>query len=354
MKTAYKYRIYPTEEQKVLLAKSFGCVRFFWNHRVDSFNKRELEVKSTTELRKEFPWMQEVSASILQQKERDFIKFKHSFFSKTRKIRIWRCSFKKRWVSNDSFRLPEEKFTIKNHKIRLEKIWDVSVVFDREIQGKPISITVSRDKCKAYFVSIIAEKEVSRPMPTGKKIWIDVGLKEFAVLSDGKIFSNPKFLRESQAELRQAQKSLSRKEKGSVRREKAKLRVARIHRKIVRQRTYFLHEVSTEIVRNYDFIAIEDLNVSGMTKNHRLAKSISDASWSQFFRMLEYKTERYGKIIKKVDRFFASSKICNHCGHKKTNLQLSDREITCESCGTEYNRDLNAAVNILQRWLQMA
>lgn len=166
--------------------------------------------------------------------------------------------------------------------------------------------------------------------------------------------SNPKFLHESQAELRTAQKHLSRKEKGSVRRNKAILKVARIHRKITRQRDYFLHNLSSELVKRFDFIAIEDLNVAGMTKNHRLAKSVSDASWSQFFRMLEYKAEWCGKTIQKIDRFFPSSKNCNHCGHKKTDLKLSDREITCDGCGKTYDRDINASLNILQKGLQMA
>lgn len=354
MKTAFKYRIYPTPEKEILLSKSFGCVRFFWNHRVESFNKQEKELKSTTELRKEFPWMGEVSAAILQQKERDFIQYRRSFFSKDRKKKIGRCSFKKKWVSNDSFRLPESKFTIKNHRIRLEKIWDVKAVFDRKLEWKPISATVSRDKCGTYFVSIITEREIAKPTPTGNQIWIDVGLKEFAVLSNGEVIWNPKFLRESQAELRTAQKHLSRKKKGSVRRKKAILKVARIHRRIARQRDYFLHNLSSELVERFDFIAIEDLNVSGMVKNHNLAKSISDASWSEFFRMLEYKAEWYGKTVQKVDRFFASSKICNHCGHRKTNLKLSDREIVCESCGTEYDRDHNASMNILRQWLKMA
>lgn len=358
---AYKYRIYPTTKQAVLLNKTFGCVRVVWNHNVEVFNKfdknltgQELSL-TTTQLKQKFEWMSEVSAAALQQKEMDFKTFKKNYFSKSRKKKIGRPSFKNR-DSNQSYRLPNQKFILRENTIQLEKIGKVKLVLDRAVPVgcKFMSVTVSKNKCGQFFASVLVECEVLPKPKTGKQIGLDIGLKMFLTGSDG-IFTAPalQFLRESQAELKKAQRHLSRKKKGSRRRIKAKFKVARIHNKIANQRKTYIHQVTAELVQEYDFIAIEDLNVAGMLKNHKLAKSISDASFSLFYNTLSYKAAWYGKEVVKVDRWFASSKTCSCCGWVDENLTLADRVFHCRACGLILDRDLNASRNILQEALRI-
>ena len=189
---------------------------------------------------------------------------------------------------------------------------------------------------------------------TGKFIGLDIGIKTFLTGNDGFIVENPHYFRESQAELIKAQRTLSRKKKGSLRRKKATLKVARIHNHIVNQRKTFIHQITAKLVDEYDFIAIEDLNVSGMIKNHKLAKSISDSSFAEFYAVLSYKAAWYGKEVVKVDRWFASSKTCSCCGWKNENLTLSDRVFDCLACGLAKDRDLNASENILKEALRVS
>lgn len=356
MNKAYRYRIYPTKEQEVLLNKTFGCVRVIWNRNVAVFNSYDKEnnpnpiYKSSTKIRSEFEWMSEVSASALQQKEIDFRFFKNHYFSKLKKVKIGKCSFKHK-NSKQSYRLPNQKFILGDNNIRLEKIGLVCAIIDRKPSKdcKFISVTVSKDRCNKFFASIIVEEKLKTIFPsTGKSMGIDLGLKEFAISSDGDKIGNPRFFRESQAKLRKAQKNLSRKKIGSNRFYKCKLKVARIHSKITNQRKWFHHQVSIDMVKNYDFIALENLNIKGMVKNRRLAKSISDAAWSQFVSFLEYKASWHGKKVVKINRFFPSSKTCSKCGWKKDDLLLSDREFACDKCGNIIDRDANASINILK------
>lgn len=359
---AFKYRLYPTAKQEVLLNKTFGCVRVVWNHNVEMFNKfdknltEQGQALTTTQLKQKYEWMSEVSAAALQQKEIDFKTFKKNYFSKTRKKKIGRPSFKNR-DSNQSYRLPNQKFTLNDDCIRLEKIGKVKLVLDRAVPDgcKFMSVTISKNKCGQFFASVLVECEILPKPKTGKKIGLDIGLKMFLTGSDG-IFIKPalQFLRESQAELIKAQHHLSCKKKGSVRRKKAKFNVAKVHNKIANQRKTYIHQVTAELVAEYDFIAIEDLNVAGMLKNHKLAKSISDASFAQFYSTLSYKVAWYGKEVVKVDRWFASSKICSCCGWKNENLTLSDRVFECLACGLKKDRDLNASENILKEALRVS
>jgi len=358
---AYKYRLYPTKQQEVLLNKTFGCVRVVWNHNVEVFNKfdknqtKQESSLTTTQLKQKYDWMSEVSAAALQQKEMDFKTFKKNYFSKTRKKKIGRPSFKNR-DSNQSYRLPNQKFTLNDDTIRLEKIGKIKLVLDRavSIDCKFMSVTVSKNKCGQFFASVLVECEVLPKPKTGKQIGLDIGLKMFLTGSDG-IFTKPalQFLRESQAELKKAQRHLARKKKGSRRRMKAKFKVARIHNKIANQRKTYIHQVTAELVQQYDLIAIEDLNVAGMLKNHKLAKSISDASFSLFYNTLSYKAAWYGKEVVKIDRWFASSKTCSCCGWVDENLTLADRVFHCKACGLILDRDLNASRNILQEALRI-
>lgn len=353
MNKAFKYRIYPNKSQKELLSKTFGCVRVIWNANVESFNsynkdhnpKPKIITKSDLIIDK--PWLNEVSAAAIQQKIRDFQETSKQFFSKTRKKKINRPSFKKK-SGNQSYRLPSQKFSLGNNRIRLEKIGWVKMSIDRVIpdDSKILSCTISMNCCGQYFVSIIVDTVIPSKNKTGKSVGIDLGLKSFATLSDGVVIDNIKFFREKQSEIIKIQKHLSRKKKGSNRYKKNKFRIARLHNKVANKRNDFLHNVTTLLVNNYDVICIEDLNVSGMLSNHKLAKAISDTSFSMFRSMLEYKCNWYGKKLVVIDRFYPSSKTCSKCGWKKEDLTLSDRVFKCEKCGIEIDRDLNAAINI--------
>jgi putative transposase len=358
---AFKYRIYPTAKQEVLLNKTFGCVRVVWNHNVETFNKfdknqtEQLQPLTSTQLKQKFEWMSEVSAAALQQKEIDFKAFKKNYFSKSRKKKIGRPSFKNR-DSIQSYRLPNQKFILRENTIQLEKIGKVKLVLDRAVPDscKFMSVTISKNKCGQFFASVLVECEILAKPKTGKFIGLDIGIKTFLTGNDGFTVENPQFFRESQAELKQAQRHLSRKKKGSLRRKKAKLKVARIHNNIANRRKHFIQEKTTEIINLYDFIGIEDLNVAGMVKNHKLAKSISDASFAEFYNTLSYKAAWYGKKVVKVDRWFASSKICSCCGWKNEKLTLSDRVFECLACGLKKDRDLNASKNILKEALRVS
>ena len=350
---AYKYRLYPNKTQQTLLNKTMGCVRYYWNQQVaifKTYNKEtnpKPEFKTSTELRNETEWMLEVSAAAIQQKEIDFKEYKKQLFNKSRKKKIGFPSFKKK-NNRQSFRLPNQKFKVIGKKIQLEKIGKVKMVIDRELpQGKLISVTVSKNPSGQYFASILIETEIIQKVKTNKEVGIDLGIKTFSTQSDGVEISNPKFLNKNQIKLRRMQQHFSRKQKGSNRKNKCRLKIAKMYQKITNQRDWFLHNYSTSLINNYDTIFIEDLNVSGMLKNHCLAGAISDVSWSKFTSMLNYKAEWYGKDVVKVSRFFASSKTCE-CGVKNDNLKLSDREWVCEACGLLNSRDLLAANNILK------
>lgn len=350
---AYKYRLYPNKTQQTLLNKTMGCVRFFWNNQVSTFktydkeNNPKPKFKTSTELRNEIDWMQEVSAAAIQQKEIDFKEFRKQLFSKSRKKKIGFPNFKKK-SNRQSFRLPNQKFKVIGNKIQLEKIGKVKMIVDRELPcGKLMSVTISKNPSGQYFASILIETEIDYKPKTNNEVGIDLGLKTFATQSDGIEIANPKFLNKNQVKLRRMQQHLSRKQKGSNRRNKCRLKIARLHQKIANQRDWFLNNYSTSLINNYDRIYIEDLNVSGMVKNHCLAGTISDVGWSKFTSMLIYKSVWYGKDVVKVDRFFASSKTCS-CGAKNDDLKLSDREWVCTSCGSVNQRDLLAANNILK------
>lgn len=350
---AYKFRIYPDQEQQTKLNQTFGCVRVLWNHLVANFNAygtdqyqekySEKEIKSNPDLF----FLKEVSAASLQQKRMDFNETKSQFFNPKRKVKLGRMRFKKK-SNKQSYRLPNQKFKLDqdNSLIQLEKIGKVKVVLDRKIEGDFRSVTVSKTPTNKYYVSILVKTNANLLPSTGNMVGIDVGLKDLFILSNGIIANNPRWFRESQSKLAKAQKHLSRKKKGSNRYEKQRLKVARIHEKIANQRSYFAHNMSSSIVKNFDVIVTEDLNISGLKKTN-LGKSISDAGWSEFIRQLEYKSSWYGRTFVKIDRFYPSSQICSSCGHKDGKKTLDIREWTCYNCGTEHDRDLNAANNIL-------
>jgi putative transposase len=350
---AYKFRIYPDKEQQTKLNQTFGCVRVLWNHLVANFNSygteeyqekySEKEIKSNPDLF----FLKDVSAASLQQKRMDFNETKSQFFNKTRKVKLGRMKFKKK-SNKQSYRLPNQKFKLDqdNSLIQLEKIGKVKVVLDRKIKGDFRSVTVSKTPTNKYYVSILVKTSVNLLPSTGNMVGIDVGLKDLFILSNGIVANNPRWFRESQSKLAKAQKHLSRKKRGSARYEKQRLKVARIHEKIANQRSYFTHNMSSSLIKNFDVIVTEDLNIAGLKKTN-LGKSISDAGWSEFIRQLDYKSQWYGKTFVKIDRFYPSSQICSSCGHKDGKKSLDIREWTCSNCGIKHDRDLNAANNIL-------
>jgi putative transposase len=350
---AYKYRIYPNVKQQIILNNTFGCIRFLWNQLVENFNSwtsdftpPKISEKTLKDLPENF-FLKEVSAHALQQKRIDFEEAKSQFFNKKRKVKLGRMKFKAKGKSNESFRIPAQciKITFENGKIKLPKMTPIKVVFDRKFTGEVRSVTISKNKAGQFFASVLVkEEQVLKPM-TGRSVGIDLGLTHLLTLSDGTKIKNPRWFRENQSKLAMAQRHFSRKTKGSKRREKQRLKVARLHLKTKNQRNWVHHNLSSYIVKTYDNIFMEDLNIAGMKKSN-LAKSVSDAGWATLVSQIQYKSEWYGKSFHKVDRFFASTKTCSSCGNKQE-LSLKERDWTCDSCETHHDRDENAAKNIL-------
>ena len=353
---AFKYRFYPSKAQELMLEKSFGCSRFLWNLQVAKFNYGldfigpTLENCTIKQLKAVYPWLGEVPYNCLEQKLRDFEEFKSQFFSKSRKSKLGRPKFKKK-DSRQSIRFSVAGLSSKSKEIRAIKLGKLKLKIDREFSN-PSSITISKERTGKYFVSILCKVDIEVLPVTGKEVGIDLGLKELVILSDGKVFKTPKYFCESQAELKKHQQHLSRKVRGSNRYNRQRIKVARIHEYIGNQRNHYNHGISSYLVKNFDVICTENLNVSGMVKNHKLAKSIQDASWSELIRQIEYKSNWYGRTLVKIDRFYASSKTCSHCGFKLPKLDLDTRNWKCPECSTEHDRDLNAAKNIKQEGLR--
>ena len=352
---AYKFRLYPNVSQKIQLAKTFGCVRFYWNQQVARFLNWQQgdNFKSSTAYRNECEWMQEVSAAAIQQKEIDFKEYKSQKFNKNRKKQLGKPRFKKK-NDKQSFRLPNQKFYIKGNRIQLEKIGKVKIVLDRKIHddAKYVNVTVSKNKAGQYFASVLVEETVQPKPKTNKTVGIDVGLKSFLVTSDNETVENPRYFRKNQAKLAHLQRLQSRKQgskKGETKSRrwlKLQARINRLHNKIANQRDYFLHNISTWLVNEYDVIYSETLNVAGMLRNHCLAKSIADVSWSRFFNYVDYKCRWYGKHYRQIGMFEPSTKTCSQCGEKDNSITLKDRTITCPYCGFTEDRDFRAAKNI--------
>jgi putative transposase len=350
--------MYPTKEQQQFLDRNFGAARFIWNALVANFNNYGTDsyIKNMTEadLKSDHPWLKEVISYDLQQKRMDFFEFMKQHFNKKRKKKLGRPKFKKKGVANDSFRIPGQKmgygtaFDFDLGNVKLPKIKKpIKVKFDRQFKGQVKSVTISKNKIDEYYIAVCVEEEIEQLPKTYRDVGIDLGLNDLLILSDGTKFQNPKIFRETQAELKRAQQHLSRKTKGSNRYNKQKLKVAKIYRKVVRHREWYYHNISLWLVKNFDSIILEGLNVSGMIKNRSLAKSIADAAWSTLTGMLSYKARWYGKEVFQIGRFFPSSKLCSSCGHRhEGKMDLSVREWMCLSCGTHHDRDLNAAKNI--------
>jgi putative transposase len=349
----------PTAEQSALLSKHFGCARFIYNHFLKEkqehylLNKKTLNYNTCAGMivkmkRESNTWLTEVNSQTLQAALMHLETAYSNFFKKKSKF----PKFKSKKINYDSFHIPQNVKILKENKVQITKFKEgIRFIKHREIKGKIKSATVSRTPAGKYYISILTEQEPTKHLPkTGKNIGIDLGIKDFAITSEGQRYTNPKFLYKFQKQLKRAQQHLSRKVKGSKQRDLARIKVAKIYEKITNSRNDMQHKVSMSLIRKYDMIALEDLNVKGMVKNNCLAKAISDAAWSSFVTKLTYKAQWYGKNIIKIDRFFPSSKTCSNCGHIKESLDLSERVWTCV-CGAKHDRDVNASKNILRRAL---
>ncbi|NCO74685.1 MAG: IS200/IS605 family element transposase accessory protein TnpB [Cyanobacteria bacterium] len=359
MLKAYRYRIYPTTEQKVLLAKSFGCCRWFYNFALNLTNEtykatgkglsRNEIINKLPELKKELEWLTEVPSQVLQQVALDLSRAFLNFFEKRAKF----PNFKKKG-NRQSIRFPQG-IKLDGDYLTLPKLKKVYCKVSRLPEGELKSITVSVNPSGQYFASCLYDdgKETTSPNSDGKTIGIDLGLTHFAITSDGSKHGNPKYYRKYEQKLAKKQKQLARKQKGSNNRHKARKAVAKVHEKITRCREDFLHKLSRKIVNENQVICVENLAVKNMVKNHKLAKSVSDCGWGQFCTMLKYKAEWEGKIYLEVDRFFPSSKTCNNCLHQIDKLSLDIRSWKCPKCGTIHDRDINAAINIRDEGLRI-
>lgn len=357
MLKAYKYRIYPSDSQQIELAKTFGCCRKVYNWALDLRNKRYSQYKQNisryeldkmlTFLKKtdELAFLNEVNSQALQQELNHLEMAFTNFF----KHNSGYPNFKSKY-DNQSYACPQNvKIDFKTQKVFIPKLKNVVVKIDRKFKSIIKTCTVNKTTTDKYFISILVEdgNELlkKKKIKAETSIGIDVGLKSFLVDSNNTEIENPKFYRNAEPRIKCLSRRLSKKVKGSNNRRKAQKKVALKHEKVANQRKDFLQKLSTNIIKNQDTIFVENLNVKGMLKNHCLAKSISDVSWSEFFRMLKYKSEWYGKNIVEIGRFEPSSKMCS-CGVINNNLKLENRVWTCESCGSTNNRDFLAANNI--------
>jgi putative transposase len=361
---SYKIRLYPNKEQKTLLEKHFGCVRFVYNH---FLNIRNIEYKtnkvnmsyydtanelSGLKTNDDFIFLNEVNSQSLQWSLRFLdIAFRNFFRGQTKFP-----NFKKK-SNNQSFKVPvNSTFKLKNNKIIIPKFKE-GITFRSKIELDNLvkfnSVNVSKTPSGKYYATLQGEFNYNPIEQNNNKVGIDLGIKEFLITDNGIKIDNPKYLKKSLKKLKYEQKQLSNKNKGSSNRNKQRILVSLIHEKITNKRMDFLHKLSQKIVNENQVICLENLSVKNMVKNHKLAQSISDVSWSKFIEMLKYKSEWNDRQIVQIDRFYPSSKSCSECHYINDNLTLKDREWTCPSCGTNHDRDINAAKNILTQGINI-
>jgi putative transposase len=362
MKARYRYRIYPNTQQQRHLAQLFGCCRVVWNdalaHCQQLWSQGQAKPSSGT-LQKQFitqakqteerQWLSEVSNIPLQQSLRDLDQAFSNFFKScqgTRQGKQLNPPRFKKHHHQQSARFRVGGFKAHGNRVYLAKIGKIKTVFSRPLPSAPSSVTVIRDSADRYFLSFVVEIEPESVVPEAEGVGMDLGIKTFATLSTGEKVDAPKPLKKRLHRLRRLQRNLARKQKGSKRRYRARQRLAKLHAKIGDTRTDFLHKLSTRLIRENQTIAVEDLNVSGMVKNRKLARAISDLGWRQFRSLLAAKADKYGREVRVIDRWEPTSQRCSCCGFRGGKLDLSVRQWQCLQCGTVHDRDINAAINI--------
>ena len=365
---AHKIRLYPTVEQQVFFAKSFGCTRFIWNtmlaDKIEYYRETKMSLNNTpAQYKLEFEWLKEVDSLALANVQQNLRAAYNKFFKQGAGF----PKFKKKG-QRDSYTTNNQKGTVAvtHTTVKLPKVGHINAKLPRKINGLIKSATISCTPSGKYYVSLLVETIVNELPKTQSNIGIDLGLTDFIVLSDGSKVANPKFLSKLQGKLAREQKILAkrravanaqqRKLSDSRNYQKQRIKVAKIYEQITNSRKDFLHKLSFNLIKNHDVIAIENLNVKGMVKNRKLAKAISDSSWSSFTTMLAYKADWYGKALVKIDRWYPSSKTCSNCNHllTKAELPLSVRMWNCPSCLQQNDRDINASINILHQGLILA
>lgn len=371
---AYKFRLYPTEEQEIFFAKSFGCVRKVYNLMLNDRMKAYEETKKNpskkmkfptpAKYKEEFSFLKEVDSLALANAQLNLDKAYKNFF-RDKSVGFPRFKSKKNPVQ--SYTTNNQKGTvalIDNKFIKIPKLKSlVKIKLHRQPKGMIKSATISRHSSGKYYISLLCKEEIIELPKTNSAIGIDLGITDFVILSNGQKIDNNRFTSKMEKKLKREQRKLSRRALLAKKKainlfeaknyQKQKRKVARLHEKVMNQRNDFLNKLSTEIIKNHDIICIEDLNTKGMLRNHKLAKSISDVSWSSFVTKLQYKADWYGRKIIKIDKWFPSSQICSECGHQDGKKSLEIREWTCPICHAHHDRDINASINILTEGLRI-
>jgi putative transposase len=380
---AFKFRLEPNQQQKVLINKTLGCSRFIYNQMLNEKqlkhkNSDKSKCKTEKEYKSEFDFLKEVDSIALQQSRLDLKTSYTNFFRKLKSGEIQKESarllakaktpkqeaealnygkpnFKSKHNPKNSYRTINisNSIRVEENKIKLPKLDFVKFRKSRKISGNIKSVTISKNILGKYYISVLCETEIQKLPESNSNIGIDLGLKDFCIISDNTKIPNPKYLRKSELKLKKSQRKLNKRVKNSKNKFKQQKLVLKIHEKIRNQRLDFLHKLSTKLINENQVICLEDLQVKNMVKNHKLAKSISDVSWSKFVDLLKYKCEWYGRTLIQIDKFFPSSKLCSNCGNIKNDLKLSNRVYNCSACGRTIDRDYNASLNILREGLKI-